>query len=331
MHCYPVFLSVVMVVKGDENSFEDQLRALASFVAPKVSDYEIILVANGAPPSLLARLKSLTEVDGIANLQIYELTKKVDQDTASWVGVESSLGDYTVVFDHELDNIHFIEDMLVEATSGFDVVFAKNLCLQPRSFSYQVADSAFSYLFKIFNGVNLSKEASKFRLLSKAVINFILQHPSPVIAYKFLPATGGFSKKNLTYSSELHDAPKKYLRDAIARGSKLAFSTTQFPMRLVTVLTLFGAGANLAYSLYVLFVMVVKDDISPGWASLSLQQSGMFFLLSLVLLILGEYILNMVKLTNEGPQYHVANEFTSAKITRREKLNLEGNEPEDRN
>ena len=49
----------------------------------------------------------------------------------------------------------------------------------------------------------------------------------------------------------------------------------------------------------------------------------MFFLLSLVLLVLGEYILNMVSLTNEGPPYHVAQEFTSTRMTRREKLNVE--------
>ena len=49
----------------------------------------------------------------------------------------------------------------------------------------------------------------------------------------------------------------------------------------------------------------------------------MFFLISLVLLVLGEYILNMASLSNEGPLYHVGQEFTSARITRREKLNVE--------
>ena len=50
---------------------------------------------------------------------------------------------------------------------------------------------------------------------------------------------------------------------------------------------------------------------------------GMFFLISLVLLVLGEYILNMASLSNEGPLYHVAQEFTSARMTRLEKLNIE--------
>lgn len=47
------------------------------------------------------------------------------------------------------------------------------------------------------------------------------------------------------------------------------------------------------------------------------------FLISLVLLVLGEYILNMASLSNEGPLYHVGQEFTSARMTRREKLNIE--------
>ena len=47
----------------------------------------------------------------------------------------------------------------------------------------------------------------------------------------------------------------------------------------------------------------------------------MFFLISLVLLVLGEYILHIESLSNEGPLYHVGQEFTSARMTRREKLN----------
>ena len=70
-------------------------------------------------------------------------------------------------------------------------------------------------------------------------------------------------------------------------------------------------------------VAFLKIDVAPGWVSLSLQQSGMFFLISMVLLVLGEYILNMVSLQNEGPLYHVGQEFTSARMTRREKLNIE--------
>lgn len=107
------------------------------------------------------------------------------------------------------------------------------------------------------------------------------------------------------------------------RGLRLLVSTTRAPMRIVTSLALFGAVANLVYSVYVVLVGLLKADVAPGWVSLSLQQSGMFFLISMVLLVLGEYILHMASLSNEGPPYHVGQEFTSAHMSRREKLNIE--------
>lgn len=46
---------------------------------------------------------------------------------------------------------------------------------------------------------------------------------------------------------------------------------------LVSALYLFGATANLLYSIYIMLIALFKHDIAPGWVSMSLQQSGMFF------------------------------------------------------
>ena len=47
------------------------------------------------------------------------------------------------------------------------------------------------------------------------------------------------------------------------------------------------------------------------------------FLTAMVLLVLGEYILNMASLSNDAPEYRVTQEFTSAHMSRRERLNVE--------
>jgi len=161
------------------------------------------------------------------------------------------------------------------------------------------------------------------RLLGKSVVNFILQYSQPALSYRHLPATGRFSRAYLTYSAMPRATHTKRLWESIDRGAQLLVSTTRAPMRLVTAISLFGAFANVLYSFYVVGIGLFKDDVAPGWISLSLQQSGMFFLISLVLFVLGEYILHMASLSNEGPLYHVAQEFTSARMTRREKLNIE--------
>ena len=319
----PVFLSIVLVVRNQSSSLEKILSDAAAGIAGLVSDYELIVVDNASDDDSISVLKRMVSADGFPNIQVYALTKEVDSDTANWVGLENALGDYVAVIDVFSDDIAFLPEMLDKAVSGNDVVFASNGQKSPQSFPYKVAYASFYGLYRYFNGIDLAKEAPQYRVLSKRVVNFILQHPQPAITYRHLPATGGFARANLNYQSVIKPVRVKRLGESLDRGARLLVSTTRAPMRLVTSLSLFGALANLVYSFYVIAVGILKTDVSPGWVSLSLQQSGMFFLISLVLMVLGEYILNMASLSNEGPLYHVGQEFTSARMTRREKLNIE--------
>ncbi len=319
----PIFLSFVIATRNQAEKIQPLLADVSQMLGGLVSDHEIVIVDNASDDDSLLRLKALTGIDGLPNLQIYALTKEVDADTAAWVGLENALGDFVAVIDPLNDDISFLPEMLDKAVSGADVVFANNEQKSAQSLAYRGAYSMFNLLYKWFNGIHLAKEAPQYRVLSKRVINFILQHPQPATTYRHLPATGGFAKVNLSYSASPKIPHKKRLGDSIDRGMRMLVSTTRAPMRLVTTLSLFGAVVNLVYSVYVVAIAFLKTDVAPGWVSLSLQQSGMFCLISLVLLVLGEYILNMVSLQNEGPLYHVGQEFTSARMTRREKLNIE--------
>lgn len=323
MKFFPCFVSIVFVVRNQAPDLERIIAHATNIIADIVRDYEIIIVDNASEDESISVMKRLTSEDGVANLQVYALTKEVDSDTASWVGLESALGDFVAVIDPLTDSIDFLPSMLKKAIDGVDVVFANNEQKNPQSLAYRGAFAVFHSLYNHFNGVDLAKEAPQFRLLSKKVINFILQHPQSAMTYRHLPATGGFSQVRLSYSAPPKVSQPKRLADSIDRGMRLLVSTTRAPMRLVTSLSLFGAMANLFYCIYIIAVGLFKTDVAPGWISVSLQQSGMFFLISLVLLVLGEYILHMASLSNEAPLYHIAQELTSSKVTRREKLNIE--------
>jgi len=323
MTFYPIFISVVCVIRKQPEMIEKLVAEITAGISSLVSDYELIIVDNASDDSSISILKDLAGEKGLPNLQVYALTKAVDVDTASWVGVENALGDFVVVIDPLLDDIAFLPQMLEKAVNGADVVLAKNEQKSKQSLLYKCADDIFNRLYKWFNGVHLAKEAPQYRILSKSVINFILQHPQPSLAYRHLPITGGFRRVNMSYSAKPKMEVVKPLWDSIDRGIRMLVSTTRAPMRLVTTLSIFGALANFIYSIYVISIYLLKSDVAAGWVSLSLQQSGMFFLITLVLFVLGEYILHMASLSNEGPLYHVAQEFTSARMTRHEKLNIE--------
>ncbi|WP_232316562.1 glycosyltransferase [Candidatus Burkholderia verschuerenii] len=313
----------MLLVRNQSARIELLTSEAAKTVSRLVSDYELIIVDNASEDDSVSVLRDLTSESGQPNLQVYALTKEVDADTAFWVGVENALGDFVVVLDPMLDDISLVESMLEKATSGTDIVLAYNQQRPAQSLPYRLAHIAFDMLYRYCSGVRFGAEAPQYRLVSKRVINFILQHPQPAITYRHLPLTGGFSRVKLLYSSPPKESRAKRLAESMDRGIRLLVSTTRAPMRLVTMLCMFGASANLVYSVYVVLIGLFKPDVAPGWVSISLQQSGMFFLISLVLLVLAEYILNMASLSNEGPLYHVGQEFTSARMTRREKLNIE--------
>lgn len=311
------------MVRNQAAELEPTLTAATRAVASTVSDYELVIVDNASDDDTLSTLRRLTAEDGLPNLQVYALTKEVDLETASWVGLENALGDFVAVIDPLNDDIGFLPTMLEKAAGGIDVVFANNELTSTQSLFYRIGHRVFHALYKWFNGIHLATEAPQYRVLSRRVVNYILQHSQPAMTYRHLPVTGGFARVNLSYRAEPKGVARRPLGENIDRAVRLLISTTRAPMRLVTTLSLFGAVSNLLYSAYVIAIAILKDNVAPGWVTLSLQQSGMFFLISLVLLVLGEYILHMGVLSNEGPRHHISQEFTSARMTTREKLNVE--------
>ena len=114
MDYFPCFLSVVFVVRNQSASVERILADAALIIADTVADYELIVVDNASDDDSVSILKGLTAENGLANLQVYALTKEVDTDTAFWVGLENALGDFVVVVDPLADDVAFIPPEFIE-------------------------------------------------------------------------------------------------------------------------------------------------------------------------------------------------------------------------
>lgn len=140
------FLSVVFIVRNQSDTIESILSDATTVISNLVSDYELIIVDNASEDNSISVMKRLTGESGFANLQVYALTKEVDTDTASWVGLENALGDFVAVIDPLIDDINFLPELLDQAVRGSDVVFANNEQKPARSLAYRAA-------FALFNGL----------------------------------------------------------------------------------------------------------------------------------------------------------------------------------
>ena len=73
-----------------------------------------------------------------------------------------------------------------------------------------------------------------------------------------------------------------------------------------------GAFLNLLYACYVVIIFLLKPTVAAGWTTLSLQLSGMFFLVCLILAVLSEYVGTILGEVRSRPLYFIAQEVNSS-------------------
>jgi len=320
----PVLLSAVMVVNGWLEQASDIVTRVAGVLDTTVTDYEIILVDNTSGEHDDGVYRSLTAVDGQPNVQVYRLLRPVDYEVAAWAGIENSLGDLVIVLDPFSDSLQMIRraiEMMIEKHT--DLILIVNETPRPEMFLKALLRHSYLGLFRLLGGINLQIEASQFRIMSKRVVSYLLQQARPASRYRALPATAGFSKAILRYTAPRRPDHGAGFWTDTRRAVRLLMSNSTAPPRIASVISLTCAGLNALYSLYVVILALTREDLQPGWATLSLQQSGMFFLFSMLAFVLTEYLIDNVRSEVSGTSYFVVDEFSSAVLTRRQRLNVE--------
>lgn len=316
------FVSVVVVVRNQADELASALGSLVAALGALAADYEIVVVDNASEDGSLELLKALTADSGLPNLQVFALTTAVDADTAIWMGLDSALGDVVVIFDPQRDSPEALAPMVQAARGGADIVFGTN-SLSPREpLLHRVLGRCFEWLYALFHGARFVRDAPALRLLSREAVLLILKHPQPSVTYRQLAQLAGFQRVYMEIAAAPRHPRTPLLSARIDRGMRLLTTTTRAPLRSATGLATVAAALNMLYSIYVVAVFMLKDDVAPGWTTLSLQTSGMFLLVSLILLILGEHVLQLSTSIKSGAPWQVARELTSARTSRRRGLNV---------
>lgn len=319
-----VLLSIVITAQNNAIEIADCLKQITSLAGALVSDYEIIVVDNGSSDGTLDLLHRLTADDGLPNLQIFSLASAVDAITAQWVGIENSLGDLVVCLDWQQGDLDFFEAIIQKAGEGYDLVFTKRLPIPSRRKSLRHSLYQFFVLAtRLSTGLALNAYSTSFIVMSRRIVSYLLQFPDPQIKFRNLAGTAGFRRTSLDIQSSPTHVRDIHLKQSISRGLKLITATSTMPLRMATALSALGAGMSILYSIYIVLIWMFKKNIAPGWVSLSMQQSLMFFLISVVLLVLSEYVLEISRKAHSGPSYYIAAEYTSAKLLRKQRLNIE--------
>jgi hypothetical protein len=315
-------VSIVTVVDARTSEVGAALRTLHAEASSLDSPFEIVLVANGCVPEVLKGLREQSAA--LDNLQTYVLKSRVDHATALVCGLENAIGDWVATLDLEQDDPATVGRMMVAAaTEGTEVVLAAPAASTARR---GVLDAllarAFHGAFRALHGYSLAEEAPSTRLLSRTVVNNVLQHDFPLVALETLPATAGY-RKAVVPLARRREGIALPLRERARLRWRTLIGLNAAPLRIANAVCAAGAGLALLYSIYVVVVYLVKESVVPGWTTVSLMLSGMFFMLSVVLWLLSEYLVLVLDAGARRARYEIAEEFSSNVQTRRARLNVE--------
>jgi glycosyltransferase involved in cell wall biosynthesis len=316
-----LLISVVASVRNAADYVEKFIAETEDALTADFKDYEIVLVDNGSTDSTVARIEALQR--SRKNIQLYCLAAPIRQEIDILVGVDQAIGDVIVTIDARYDPPQAIPRMVEQFQAGAEIVYGVRQDRLRPSGPYQRIARGFFKLYRAMTGSQIPIAASGFRLMSRRVVNSFAGVPDRFDLFPVITAFGGFTHAEVVYDRTLRagaSSDTEYL-NAVLRGLRILLLGTNLPLRLLTLASILGAFLSLLYSAYVIIAFLLIGTVE-GWATLSLQISGLFFLLFLILATLSEYVFRIFTIQQERQAYLIARESTSRVYTRKRELNV---------
>ena len=315
------FVSVVAPVRDGGGRIGPFLDDVARLLARHFELWEIVLVDDGSRDATVLEVEE--RLEKIPNVRLLRLSRPFGVETAILAGLEAAIGDFVVVMRPAHDPPQEIPAMVERAVGGADIVAGVLPDDVPDFWFARVGSRLFhAYAGRVL-GVEAPRRGTDFRVLSRRAVNALVRIKDRLRHFRMHGALVGFATEEHPYRP-LPDAPRtRTLAERAALAVGVVVAGTTHPLRLVSLGGLFAAGLNVAYAIYVIVVYIVKEDVAPGWATLSLTSSAMFFLLFLALAVLSEYVGRILLEIRTAPQYWILEERVSNVMdARRERENV---------
>lgn len=318
-----IFPSVVLSVRNAESYFGGYLERLSKLLEENFDYYEVIIVDDASTDETAAIVEAVQKKH--PNITLFCLPKTYDQSIATIAGLDHAIGDIVITLDPNLDQPEIILDLAREAAKGADIVYALPRDRAESKGLYNLLVKVFIKTLARLNRIDLPSAVSSARLFNRSVLNFILKAADRHRILAVAPALSGFRYATIVYDRESpagRHGHRLARRQALSKAYNLIFAISPRPLRFVTLMTLGICGMTILYAGYAILYWLFSDDVAPGWTSLSLQISGLFFLISLVLSVMSEYLQQILESTERRPLYFVARRNYSDVIAYAHDLNV---------
>jgi glycosyltransferase involved in cell wall biosynthesis len=318
-----IFPSIILPVRNAANFFGPYLDNIVHILSQNFDFYEVIVIDDASTDDTAGIIKKRQKT--LPNISLYCLPKAYDQAIATIAGLDHAIGDFMIILDPRLDQPEIIVPLVSEAIKGADIVYALPRDRLSKTGLYNRLVNAFLAALAWYDKIDLPTAISSARLFSRAVLNFVLKATDRHRILSLAPALSGYRYSTITYDRSFpggSNVRRLSWKQAFAKAINLTLAMSPQPLRFVTLFALSISTMTIFYSIYAVAYWYFAPDVVRGWTSLSLQVSGLFFLTSLVLAVMSEYMQQILDNTGRRPLYFVSQQVSSDVMMIAPKLNV---------
>jgi len=306
------FVSVIAPLYNSEDIVTQYIEETISILKNNYTNYELVLVDDGSKDNTVNLVASLLgQYEGI---RLVRLSREFGEEIAITAGLETVIGDFTVVMIPYIDPPSKIPEFVQNCIDGSDVVFGVRRTRKHEGWFTRKATGVFYWYCHKFLKLNLTKNATQFCCMSRQVVNAIIQIKDSYRYLRLFSSYVGYIRKPIVYDPK---KPKKTTRtrsfgESFSQALTIIMENSAHPLRFVSWMGMFAAISNLIYAGYIVAVYLLKENVIEGWTTLSLQNAGQFFLITVILTALCEYTGRILSRLQNRPLYYLMNEQNSS-------------------
>lgn len=269
--------------------------------------FEYVFVNDGSTDETLSALRKLAAEH--PQVKVVSLSRNFGKEAALTAGLQETAGaDATVVLDADLqDPPELIPAFIEKFRQGFDVVYGKRISRKTDSFLKRVTARGFYACYNRLATRPIPADAGDFRLMSRRVVQAVLQLPERERFMKGLFNWVGFKTASVPFERPPRAAGKtkwNYWKLWNFALEGLTASST-LPLRLWTYFGFAVSGFAFLYALWVAAQKIIYGNPVSGYASLMVAILFFSGVQLISLGVIGEYLGRIFKEVKQRPLYLV--------------------------